>query len=1316
MAEAKCSHARNVPYQDRRETAVTPEPRSGPNLSLESCYRDLGSDGSTRAAAEALLSRRDWLYSCAEFDQRTGEMLPSPLGRICERIGVSTADLATNGFKDRLYRIAAHIKEPLRDILHQMHERLVRRHSSLHIGAVRELDTTSFLALARRPGRTIREKLADRPHLLAVERYWTEDGAENRLVKALCHRLAHLIRTRHDIESRVDASWLQDFFYLIEQWLQSPAAVEIGRWENLPPNNILLQHRNYRRLWDAWLWSETLDTDLQRDAHEALAQWTMIVFWSVVSRFDAADSVRLLEQPCIADYERFSIVPVRSSTAEVLVVDGVIGAHVVGGRISDIWRAPVGFRISLKPGVEANIELPKKPWIQVSFRQDGSQVRVQVGQNVQVVEPSAKAAAALADAMVVAAFAALPQQIRVRPAPFKVADKPQSSPFGVIDFCRLRPHVFHGNRIGPVPFRLLWQLWSNNENETIELDVGEAQAISLGPNTITMSIFDLLTADIEISPDALSRAARGFVGKIADAIPTETLMYIVPDATDEFALGTLRRSINSTFRNAEPLPRSIATVFAWQSSPRFPASKVSDGDCVIVLDAAGSSLSATFLLARENAELEQRVPESAGIYWERTPTQLIDSGFAIVEMAAKILERCACPFSLELARLLGLDGVVDDTSDLSWHGHDGWFTLPNRLYESVVNAVGNGAPKWPTLTRVFEPEFRRLNSGARIHVLFADNIARMVPLEAPARHGTHDVCVINAHSEPVLGGATLHQWQARAGDIALWRDQLPELSIRLMIGGRYARFYLVKDANVAPRRGRAIAIPIDETFKLPAGQPNYQFPLFQGDGGSALRHEAFLRSPAFPLDQDLEVKLQLTYTYGSDAPYDLVFRPVEKTSKLDFVRAEWRHRNDEDDLPAHYPTLPPKMNWSQLRRYPKPGSTDTSDLLEWICDGLARVERHAAAVSSPRRTGIVTSSVRMDRNESRFVFAQTNGRSVFCHESEFVDAQTMDNLGRGDALTLNIEEGVKGLSGRAIAVGSDPTTTARALEHLARGLGSDIKRILRFPFLAAWSDGRSLLDFEAPDDFRKFMRHRMMMLLELSKSKDVFAYEALFLLSCMHADAPPEIFEPLNSVLNGTIDWLRQYRRHIAMALGACRLAWQRQLLANVVSIIRNETASAEAHSLCLGILGNAVWRCGDALDALSNEDVAAIVERLIVVLEQTNSAIGKENPESFIVNLKEQLELVLGLLRTRASDDPERKGLLAPRKPATKALAVAIEEILDSVAKYEIEIHSRLALDVDKPPALSKTPNILYALKLYLTGDDGARAIHVVAVREDDA
>ena len=307
-----------------RTVAVNAESASGAPLSLEECYRALQRGGDQRAAAEHLLGRRQWIHEAADFDERTGDMLPSPLSRVCARLPLAL-EFSSAG-KDRLYRIVEHTDVPLQEILRGMHERLIREHASLHIRAVRELDSASFFALSRRPGRTIREKLADRPYLWAVERRWTVDSAENRLVKAFCGRLAYLLQTRANCKGGDAEPQLDDLLATVESWLQSPAAKEVGRWENLPPTNLLLQHRDYRRVWDAWRWIEALDDDLRRDHDERLVQWTTIAFWSIVSRLARSPGVRLLEQPCYSDYENFTIATGRTSTAHQAVVDGLVRA------------------------------------------------------------------------------------------------------------------------------------------------------------------------------------------------------------------------------------------------------------------------------------------------------------------------------------------------------------------------------------------------------------------------------------------------------------------------------------------------------------------------------------------------------------------------------------------------------------------------------------------------------------------------------------------------------------------------------------------------------------------------------------------------------------------------------------------------------------------------------------------------------------------------------------------------------------------------------------------------------------------------------
>jgi hypothetical protein len=63
------------------------------------------------------------------------------------------------------------------------------------------------------------------------------------------------------------------------------------------------------------------------------------------------------------------------------------------------------------------------------------------------------------------------------------------------------------------------------------------------------------------------------------------------------------------------------------------------------------------------------------------------------------------------------------------------------------------------------------------------------------------------------------------GDMTLWRDHLPALSIEVQSDKGYkVNFYLVKDATVTPQRGRTVDIPVEEWFTLPAGQTHYRFP------------------------------------------------------------------------------------------------------------------------------------------------------------------------------------------------------------------------------------------------------------------------------------------------------------------------------------------------------------------------------------------------------------------------------------------------------------------------------------------------------------
>ncbi len=109
-----------------------------------------------------------------------------------------------------------------------------------------------------------------------------------------------------------------------------------------------------------------------------------------------------------------------------------------------------------------------------------------------------------------------------------------------------------------------------------------------------------------------------------------------------------------------------------------------------------------------------------------------------------------------------------------------------------------------------------------------------------------------------------------------------------------------------------------------------------------------------------------------------------------------------------------------------------------------------------------------------------------------------------------------------------------------------------------------------------------------------------------------------------------------------------------------------------------------------------------------------KENMCDWLRATTETLELLLGLLRTRASTDPEIRMLLQPHQNITKKLVEQVEGVIKLVADLNVNLFSRIQLDIQKP-AGDRTPDLLYALRLYLTGDDGAKSIRITSVSDDD-
>jgi hypothetical protein len=106
---------------------------------------------------------------------------------------------------------------------------------------------------------------------------------------------------------------------------------------------------------------------------------------------------------------------------------------------------------------------------------------------------------------------------------------------------------------------------------------------------------------------------------------------------------------------------------------------------------------------------------------------------------------------------------------------------------------------------------------------------------------------------------------------------------------------------------------------------------------------------------------------------------------------------------------------------------------------------------------------------------------------------------------------------------------------------------------------------------------------------------------------------------------------------------------------------------------------------------------------------------KSSLQNTTKHLELLLALLRTRASDDVILKQFFMPQKKISNEFVGILDDLLKILKEQKLSLKSRLNLDIKKPEELYNTPDLIYALRLYLTGDSAAYQISIKNVDDEE-
>jgi cold shock CspA family protein len=1291
--------------------------------SLDALYRAYSSGGAEKSSAVLTLRLTDWFLRLCEFDDATGYPVPSSLVELLQRISEEERADDSAPLRDRLTRIFDHSEKALEHIFRHLREKILRTHEMMPIYAAREVDAKTVQWLSMRPGRTVREKLKGKPHIKAVKRRPSTDTLENRLLKVFVSRLLENLDARR-VALGGETPDMAKLAQVARRWLREEAE-DIRPWKNLPPNNTLLEDKHYGKIWDAWMWMQNLDRNIQMDQRMLSQVILTAIYWRVLAYLNTSPNVRLMQQPCPFGNIKLKIKPVLKVTGHLFTRVGVIEriidkkgfgfirekSHRWFFHATELARSvefssltpgmAVAFQLGHNEGGECAVNVALRPSpvpLNLQYLPD----RLHFSSGDKEIEVWLKGGEILCrkngkvekHKLLFEGIGELATQISswlidesVSPPSSRTEESGQHA---FIDLANVRPEfAIDSGHKKLLPFRLIRQYWPHEEYGELETDCGDAKAIGAFENIKTVSMLDAFSNQTE-NKAVVAKATKAFMTSIGDHIDTEAFTYLVPDALNDFALENVRKAANFHLQVPSPLPKSIAAIFAWQSSRKFEKDGVSKNDFVLVIDSFEDGISITPIQAKFDEELVRLLPESRGIFWERHPTMTVKNE-GLLNRVIENLSQDGCPSAEEFARLFGFDGLVSESGNLSVVEAGNWYHVPDDMRDILSQGVEKHAPPSEVFNQCLDST-GKYSRGTRVFFLpLEDNIKK------PERAG--EWMWLGSAWSLVKGCQTLAEWQDKAEDIALWRDHLPELSVRIVHEGHFENFYLVKDTTVTPQIGRTVPLPLEESFVLPAGQTHYNFPLQQGEGNKELQFVAYLKSPAFPLKKATACKLKMTYTYGADDPYELKFIPLD-TAEAGFksIRVEWRSASeaevaDLENLPV--PDFPARKSWSDFQKFPKEDGKSFSDLLDWV-------EIELAKVCDISRYGRLSGHIPkwIDKGDDNvFCFID----DVFIHKSSLRLRGDQELPKQGETLSFYK---VKDDKGKYSAV--DVTMGENEPRHCF------LSKSLRFPTLTIWNHDHSLSESDVPDHFRNSIfegTQKIISIIESENMPDTLKQELFFFLCCLHKDAPEIVGSQLLDAVKDK-KLLRRYYKNIAFAIGNAELPYQQELLENVIDPIDNEGLT---RSITMEVLSIALWRSKTLINKLTKEDIGALSRNLYGCLEFDFQKVVNDGKGYQIATLCKHLELLLALLRSRRNEGEGCKVILSPNADLTQKYVILVDDISKIVINRNIKLKSRISLQIEKPEMFRNTPDLLYALRMYLTGDSGAHAVVITGVSDED-
>lgn len=816
--------------------------------------------------AKLLLFIQNWIIRILDY------MEEDTLDYSLKKLIIQNSDKMANrnSMKDALSIIVDDSAIAFRHLAESMREKIVRENVLMPVYKVREINSYGLNWLSRQSGKTTRQKVSSAGNsVMAVQRRMSFDTAENRLFIAFVKEMyEQLITKLENVPDHMRRSEEEEFRDELSSFLRRQDIKEVRRWENLPPNNTLLSDQNYKKIWNAWNEMKKIDERISNNTN--LLDDRLAVIFYVELLVYLRDTLIIPQQPVEIEYDEYKI-------------------HTCDKVIHCLDNARIAVEIYKEHNCVYAITSSNR--VKAEFLRN----RLIIHVNDEVVNEYEVSQESFFSCVKLTAAKLGLGSLRNQGKPVRKETRKFNNV--IVDLFSLHPgYIGDENEYEKLSERILQQKY-------VGLDIdGDKRNYYIpcdNTNAIKMisGITETYTIPFVVDNGTMDQMKR-LMHMMDNYIITDSFTYVFPDAYNELQLSMVHKAARMVYHKVRNIPLSIGVAFNYQTTDDFRC-KFESGDFLLVMNLIEDEITFTLVAGEHDDAIENDVNEYKGIGWERHPTSTTIFKDAIEDNIIDRLTKMGCAKSEKMYKLLALDGLRDETNKLCVYWGDEWF----QITEETKSTIEKFRLNVTDAVSEFITRNRSVVRGSHIHIIsVVENLIYKGSLP-----------FIYMSKKDVLEGCKNLEILEQRTEIPLWHDHLPALAIKLM----YGKFDLIKNARVEPCFEEKQSISVFGSFTLPKKCKEYHFNLVQDENARKMQYEAVIKHPAFPLTQDVECNLIMTYQYGAEDPYELIFVPKDpKAAKFAEAKVHWfrLEKYGTEDLKA--PDFPSKIPWDDLKHYP----------------------------------------------------------------------------------------------------------------------------------------------------------------------------------------------------------------------------------------------------------------------------------------------------------------------------------------------------------------------------------------------------------------